>query len=98
MVIPKGELHYSKIVGRRSRLVRGKKRVNQATVLNYITDANYKKIKQRLRDVISTLKQRNLFPVLQQVNTIIRGVSNYYSFGNNKHRLDYLRYYIDRTF
>ncbi len=75
-----------------------KNRANQSTLLNYITDDNYRSIKLKIKQKIKSVKHRNLFPVLKDVNSILKGVSGYYSFGNNSARLDYLAHYTNKAF
>lgn len=98
VVVPKGDLYYSKLIGKGQRPKISKRRINQSVLLNYITDDNYRSIKLRIKQKIKSVKHRNLFPVLKDVNSILRGVSGYYSFGNNSARLHYLAHYTDRAF
>lgn len=86
------------MIGKGQRLTRGKQRVNQGVVMNYITDSNFLSTKKKLKLLIKSTKHRNLFPVLKQTNSILRGIANYYSFGNNAQRLDYLKHLVDRYF
>nr|YP_009720789.1 hypothetical protein [Ostreobium quekettii]QGQ62001.1 hypothetical protein [Ostreobium quekettii] len=98
LVIPQEDIHYSKLVGKGPRLTRGKGQVNQSALLNYITDSNYQSIKSKIKQKIQSAKHRNLLVVLKDVNSILRAISGYYSFGNNSARLDYLKYFVDRNF
>ena len=98
LVVPQQEIHYSKLVGKGQRLTRGKGRVNQSALLNYITDSNYQSIKSKIKQKIQSAKHRNILAVLKDVNSILSAISGYYSFGNNSARLDYLKYFVDRNF
>jgi group II intron reverse transcriptase/maturase len=98
VIIPKDKITFSKLIGKGQRLTRGKQRVNQGVVMNYITDSNFLSTKKKLKLLIKSTKHRNLFPVLKQTNSILRGIANYYSFGNNAQRLDYLKHLVDRYF
>ena len=103
VVVPKrgcvrGPSDHPPLIGKGQRSTRGKDRVNQSVLLYYITDDNYRSIKFKIKQKIRSVKHGNIFPVLKAVNHILRGVSDYYSFGNNSARLDYLSHYVDRAF
>ena len=100
LVVPQEEIHYSQLVGKGQRLTRGQgvAKQPQSALLNYITDSNYQSIKSKIKQKIQSAKHRNILAVLKDVNSILRGISGYYSFGNNSARLDYLKYFVDRNF
>lgn len=98
LVVQKKKVKKGKLISGMQTLGRKKERFNQAAILLYITDRNYKSIKNRLKKTIKYLKKSNLLTVLKQVNSILRGVAEYYNFANNSHRLDYLAHFVDRCF
>jgi hypothetical protein len=80
------------------RYQRLKNRRNQSGLFLYISDNNYKNIKIKIKNLIRSIKHKPLLPVLKEVNSILRGIANYFSFACNSKRLNYLNHYVDRRF
>lgn len=98
LIIPKQEIRYSTLISRAERYQRLKNRRNQSGLLLYIADYNYKNIKIKIKNLIRSIKHKPMLPVLQEVNSILRGIASYFSFACNSKRLDYLSHFIDRCF
>lgn len=98
LIIPKQEIRYSSLIGRAERYQRLKHRNNQGGLLLYISDSNYKNIKIKIKNLIRSIKHKPMLPILQEVNSILRGIAGYYAFACNSKRLDYLNNYVDRCF
>jgi hypothetical protein len=71
---------------------------NKGFLLIYINNSIFKKIKQKIKNEIFYLKNRNLFFIIKKVNNILKIFLNYYKFTNNNSRLNYLRHFIDRCY
>ena len=92
------ELKFSKFIFSKQKLNSLNLKIFQTVVLNYIADKNFLCVKKVLRETILLLKHFSLLPVLLKVNLILMTVFDYYSFGINRSRLNYLSYYVDRMF
>jgi hypothetical protein len=91
-------LKMSKLISKYNRLNRLRIKKLNLVLLLYITNDNFKKIKRYIKNEVRNLKHSHILPVLKKVNSILRGIAAYYSFGLNTHRLDYLNHYVDRLF
>lgn len=98
LVLPKESLCYTKLVNRGERFLRGVNKKYTSVLLLYITNSNFTSIKKRLKKEIKKLKHEHLFPLLQKVNSMLRGIAGYYGFAAMGHRLDYLQHFVDRVF
>jgi len=78
--------------------MRQKEKVLPSTLLLYVTDKNFKEIKQKLKLTIGRLKNRELCSVMKEVNAILRGVAGYYSFATNARRLDSLDHFVHKVY
>lgn len=52
VVVPKNDLRYTNLISKGQRFTRGKNHVNQSILINYITDSNFKKTKEKIRNKI----------------------------------------------
>lgn len=66
--------------------------------MNYITDSNFKDLKNKLKLAIFELKNKDLYTVIKHVNYILMTISLYYNFSDNVKRLDFLDHFVDRCF
>lgn len=98
LIFPKDKVRYTKLIGRASRLMRQKQKVLPSSLLLYITNENFNKIKHKLKLIIGKLKNRDLYSVMKEANAILRGIAGYYSFANNIHRLDYLDHFVHKVY
>ena len=98
VTIKSAEVKPTKLISTSERQNKVKNQKYPTTTLMYISNSNYKKIKQKLKFIIKTLKNRHLFVVIKEVNAVLREVASYYSFATNGSRLDYLTHYVDRLF
>lgn len=71
---------------------------NEMTLLYYISNNNFNLIKQKLKEEIKKLKHKDLYGIIKKINYILKDISYYYGFRENRHRLDYLQYFIDKIF
>jgi Group II intron, maturase-specific domain/HNH endonuclease len=98
LVLPRESLRYTKLVNCGERLIRGVNTKYPSILLLYITNSNFTSIKKRLKKEIRKLKYKHPFPVLQKVNSMLKGIAGYYGFAAMGHRLNYLQHFVDRIF
>ena len=56
VIVPKGGFYSSYLIGKGQRFTRGKDRVNQSVLLNYITYENSRSIKLKIKQKIRSVK------------------------------------------
>jgi len=88
----------TKLINKLQRYFRGIDKNYQTVVLNYVSDENFRSIKNLLKECIRQLKNKPLITVMKEVNSILRGFAGYYNFAANGIRLSYLRSFVDRCF
>ena len=98
LIFPKKKVRYIKLITWANKLIRQNKKVLSSSLLLYITNENFKKIKQKLKLIIGKLKNRDLYSVMKEANTILWGVARYYSFSNNINRLNFLDYFVHKVY
>lgn len=98
LIFPKEDVQYTKLVSRVSILMRQKEKILLSTLLLYVTNENFKKIKQKLKLVIRRLNNRDLYCIMKEVNAILIGVAGYYSFAFNAPKLDYLDHFVHKIY
>lgn len=98
VILPRNLFQASKLTYSRKYLYGAGGLVSQTTILNYITDDTFKILKSEIKKKIKLIKHCHVSLVLLEVNSILRGVFNFYSFANNTIRLNYLTHFVDRCF
>lgn len=98
LVIPKGSLRFTKLLGRREIFTCKVTSKYQTQLLLYITNTNFTSIKKKLKKEIKKLKHKHFFVVLQKINCMLRNISGYYGFVSMRHRLSYLHHFVDKVF
>jgi len=73
-------------------------KTSQLVLITYISDREFKKIKKFLKAEIKKIKYYSLYIILRKINSILIGISRYYSFTGNRSRLEYLKHYVDKVF
>lgn len=98
LVIPKGSVRFTKLLGRREKFTCKVSSKYQTQLLLYITNTHFTYIKKKLKKEIKKLKHKHLFVVLQKINYMLRNISGYYGFVPMRYRLSYLYHFVDKVF
>jgi hypothetical protein len=98
VVIPKGNLRITKLLGRKEVFTCKVTSKYQTQLLLYINNAYFTYIKKRLKKEIKKLKHKHFLVVLPKINCMLRNISGYYGFVSMRHRLSYLHYFVYKVF
>lgn len=98
LVIPKGNLRFTTLLGRRGMFTCKVGSTYQTQLLLYITNVHFTCIKKMLKKEIKKLKHKHFFVVLQKVNYMLKNISGYYGFVSMRYRLSYLHHFVNKVF
>lgn len=98
LYVPTTKLRKGGIITRNDDLTMRKNSCNDGTFLVYVSDKNFRKIKEKCAEIIKKVTRLSVLEVINEINPVLRGHAQYFAWSNSFNRLKTLEGLIFKAF